>query len=141
MQPVGPRDWFHPVHITLPLSGVLEAAERAACWQVPRCGRLRLLECQVFLQDTGSGDGATEIDVLREDGLSGVARTVLPVPIRIMAASDKGCTRLQPTSGLRGEPPGVPFNPGDVIRIDVRDTPSVPSGNGYVVLTCLGEEG
>jgi hypothetical protein len=122
--------------VTLFVDGNLAVANDVAEYIAPRAGRV--LGVSIGLRSIGAVSGSTSVDVkLSKSG--GAFATILGAVLSIAfgAASKSvasGANDGGGMSGAVGEPNGVPFGDGDVLRVDVTAIPGTTSAGLAVYL-------
>jgi len=119
--------------VTIPLFGALAVAAGVATWLAQL--RLRIVDAELSLKDTGTGAGSTTVDV-KLNGTTILAAGALS----IAGAAATKAIRATPVGGV-GEPSGVEVAPNDSITVDVSAIPATtaPAG-GFVTLTCVAKD-
>ncbi|ABF42413.1 hypothetical protein Acid345_3412 [Candidatus Koribacter versatilis Ellin345] len=117
--------------VALPIAAALAVANEVAGYEFQK--QSRILETELFLCTTGTGAGATTVDVKKN------GTTILPSVISIASASATKRARKAVKNPV-GEPSGVSVAAGDYVRADVTAVPgtTVPT-YGTVYLHCCSE--
>ncbi|HWR37015.1 MAG TPA: hypothetical protein VN622_14225 [Clostridia bacterium] len=118
--------------INLPISGALAVAAGVVTWAAQFRGRIE--EVELSLGTTGSTSGSTTVDV-KKGGASIMAANAL----QIAQGSATKYVRASPAAAS-GHPKGLPFEPGDVITVDVTTVPGTASTNGLVTLSIIAQD-
>lgn len=122
------QDSFRRSTLTLPLPPTLAAANGVATYVSPR--PQRVAGAQLCLSDTGTGSGATTVNV-KVNGTAINAANSLSIA---GAASGKSISTVI-TAGSNNYPGGARLNAGDTVTLDIAAVPgtTVPK-LGFVVL-------
>ena len=122
------QDSFRRSTITLPLPAPLAAANGVATYISPR--PQRIARAQLCLSDTGTGAGATTVNV----DVNGVAVNAAG-SLSIAGAAGTKAVSADITGGDNNYPGGARLNAGDVVTVDVAAVPgtTVPKA-AFVVL-------
>lgn len=120
------RARLRQVVVEIPLPGTLAVSIERGGWEAQFRGRV--VDCELFLRDTGTGTGNTDLDV-NKGGASVFTGGVL----RIASAATTKRTRKKPNVGVSGHPNGVPFDPGDYFSADVDAIPGTTASIDGVV--------
>jgi hypothetical protein len=123
---------------TLHKAGALAVANDVAEWQAQFFGRIT--EVEISLGSTGSTSGSTSVDV-KKNGVS--------ILTAVLTIAQGSATHNLRTGGANpgviaapagaGEPGGMEFVPGDVIRVDVTAIPGTTSADLTVDLACIAK--
>lgn len=122
------QESFRRSTITLPLPSTLVAATGVASYVSPRTQRIA--GAQLCLSDTGTGTGATNVNVK----INGTAvNDANSLSIAGAATGKTASTKI--TGGSNNFPGGARLNPGDTVTIDVASVPATTAPkSAFVVL-------
>ena len=123
------QDSFRRSTITLPLPGSPLAAANGVCTYVPP-RPMRIAGAQLCLSDTGTGSGATNVNVKVNGTAINGANT-----LSIAGAAGTKQVGTGISAGTNNYPGGARVNKGDTITVDIASVPATtqPKG-GFVVL-------